>query len=221
MENLPAKPAPNSVSATTSNGPELRIWQAGADEIASLLGKPPVTLEWTTGQLRMVEATFFVPEMSGVERRAWIKTYHDALSDLPGPFVAEAWNHVIRTKASKPSPADVRNRATSMLAEARKRRHCDQNPGPVVHDKPKAPASPETAAWFQMKVEEMNRRVARKLRWGPAKHTVEDGREDESDTGFSAKPMSDREIELMIAANPARKGMTVEQVRRAERIGRP
>ena len=106
-----------------------------------MLAAPPVTLEWVTGRMTVIEATHYVPEMSELEHDAWVRSYFEAVADLPAPFTAEAFDHVSRTIPRKPTPADIRNRALMMLGEARQRGRLDV---PKEAPEPKPEISDET-----------------------------------------------------------------------------
>lgn len=208
MENLPANRTTSAVSANASNGRGLSIWSASSREIADALSAPGVSLEWITGRMTVIEATHFVPPMTDMEHDAWVRSYYEAVSDLPAPFVHEAFDHVSRTLARKPTPADIRNRAVSQIGEARQRRTLDRTP--EFRPEPR-PEGPPISDEDRERIVAQARRAAAKLRWRKTH-----GRSDPEEVPAKPRRLSDREIQGIIAANPARYGQTVEQFRAAE-----
>ena len=129
-------------------------------EVAGLLAQPGVTLEWITGRMTVIEATHYVPPMTEIEHDAWVRSYFDAVSDLPAPFVSEAFDHVSRTIPRKPTPADIRDRALAMRREARERVAMAEPRSAEAPPPRPASSSPEARAEIMRLREQLAQRCA-------------------------------------------------------------
>lgn len=158
--------------------------------------------------MTVIEATHFVPPMTDPEHDAWVRSYYEAVKDLPAPFAAEAFDHVSRTLPRKPTPADIRNRAVSQIGEARQRRTLDRTPDFRPEPRPEGPPISDED---RERVVAQAKKAAAKLRWSKTY-----GRSDPEDVPEKPRRRTDREIQAIIDANPARAGQTVASFRAAE-----
>lgn len=116
-DQLPAKPEQKPTSRQTSLTQE--IWTGSAGAVADLLAQEPMTAEEIVQRLAVVRVTYFVPEMTVQERRAWHGRFIAALENIPHRFAAEAFDWWNETATKRPTPGDIATRARSMMDQAR------------------------------------------------------------------------------------------------------